>query len=101
MRTLKKKPIQIYIEPKQEILIHNLAIKKRTSKAEIIRLSIDSYLSKLPAEEDPALGIIGLGKSGKGDIAKKHDSYLVHYISDHTNATRSASAVLPLKRKKT
>ena len=100
MRTLKKKPIQIYIEPKQEMMLKNLARKKQISKAEIIRLSIDSYLSKLPVEEDPALGIIGLGKSGMGDISKKHDSYLVRYISDHVNTTHSVSDSISSKRKK-
>ncbi|MBM4146931.1 MAG: CopG family transcriptional regulator [Nitrospira sp.] len=100
MRALKKKPIQIYIEPKQEMLLKSLAQKKRTSKAAIIRLSIDNYLSKLPVEEDPALGIIGLGKSGKGDISKKHDTYLVHYTSDYTNTTHSISDGFPSKKKK-
>ncbi len=81
MRALKKRPIQIYIEPKQEVLLERVAKKKGTSKAEIIRLSIDSYLSALPVEEDPAFGIIGLGRSGKGDISEKHDVYAVQYAS--------------------
>jgi hypothetical protein len=92
MRALKKKPIQIYIEPKQEMLLKSLAQKKRTSKAAIIRLSIDNYLSKLPVEEDPALGIIGLGKSGKGDISKKHDTYLIKYTSDYMDIKSDVSS---------
>jgi hypothetical protein len=83
MKTLKKKPMQIYIEPKQELLLKNIARKKGTSKAEIIRLSLNNYLNNLPIEEDPALGIIGLGRSGKGDISEKHDIYLAQYVSDH------------------
>jgi predicted DNA-binding protein len=81
MKALKKKPLQIYIEPKQEMLLDSLAKRKGTSKAEIIRLSIDKYLGNLPVEEDPALGIIGLGRSGKGDISKKHDIYLAQHVS--------------------
>ena len=84
MRTLKKKPIQIYIEPKQELLLERLARGKGTSKAEIIRLSIDRYLCALPIEEDPALGLIGLGKSGKKDISEKHDIYLAESISGYS-----------------
>lgn len=84
MRALKKKPIQIYIEPKQELLLESIAKRKRTSKAELIRLSIDSYLSNLPVEEDPVLGIIGLGRSGKGDISEKHDIHLARHITGRT-----------------
>jgi len=86
MRALKKKPLQIYIESKQELLLESLAKKKGTSKAEIIRLSIDKYLNELPVDEDPAFRIIGLGSSGKsggGNISEKHDIYLAHHISGH------------------
>ena len=86
MRALKKKPIQIYIEPKQELLIESLAREKGTSKAEIIRLSLDSYLGNLPLEQDTALGIIGLGKSGKKNISDQHDVYIAQYASDHIKA---------------
>lgn len=96
MRALKKKPLQIYIEPRQELLLENLAKEKGTSKAEIIRLSIDSYLGNIPSDEDPALGIIGLGRSGKGNISEKHDSYLAQYTSEQ----RGKRHALPPKRKR-
>lgn len=81
MRALKKKPLQIYIEPRQDSLLESLAKHKKTSKAEIIRLSIDRYLGSMPPTEDPALGIIKLGRSGKGNISDTHDSYLAQYIA--------------------
>ncbi|MBM4137688.1 MAG: CopG family transcriptional regulator [Nitrospira sp.] len=96
MRALKKKPLQIYIEPRQEMLLESLARKKGTSKAEIIRLSLDRYLSNLPLEEDPAFGIIGLGKSGKGDLSENHDIYLARYTSHQTKGVRGT----PLKKKR-
>jgi hypothetical protein len=49
------------------------------SKAAIIRLSLNKYLSEIPIEEDPALKIIALGKSGKGNISERHDSYITRY----------------------
>ena len=79
MRALKKKPIQIYIEPRQALALESLSKKKRISKAELIRISLDRYLSALPMEEDPALGIIGMGRSGKNDISERHDAYLIGY----------------------
>ncbi|MBI5638836.1 MAG: CopG family transcriptional regulator [Nitrospirae bacterium] len=82
MRALKKKPIQVYIEPAQEQSIESLARRKGISKAEIIRMSLDKYLSELPVEDDPALGIVGLGSSGKTDISANHDAYLAGHAAD-------------------
>ena len=79
MKRLKKKPIQIYIEPQQNNILEGLSKKKRVSKAEIIRESLEKYFKGLPVEEDPALGLIGLGNSGKGDLSDQHDRYLVRY----------------------
>ena len=39
------------------------------------------YLSELPIEDDPAMNVIGLGKSGKTDLAEKHDKYYIKHIS--------------------
>jgi hypothetical protein len=100
MRTLKKKPLQIYIEPKQELLLESIAKKKGTSKAEIIRRSLDTYLGNLPVEEDPALNIIGLGKSGKADISKKHDIYLTRFTSIRKKTEDILPDTAPLHRKK-
>jgi hypothetical protein len=57
----------------------NLAKKKGISKAEIIRKSLDKFLREIPLEEDPGMGLIGLGSSGKGNLSDKHDQYLVRY----------------------
>ena len=81
MKALKKKPIQIYLEPRQDILLKVLSRKKGISKAAIIRESVDKFLKEIPVEEDAAMGLIGLGGSGKGDLSDKHDAYLVRYTS--------------------
>lgn len=81
MNPLKKKPIQIYIEPKQEKALAALAHKKGVARSEIIRLSLDRYLSELPIEDDPAMNVISLGKSGKTDLAEKHDEYYIKHLS--------------------
>ena len=81
MNPLKKKPIQIYIEPKQEKVLDALAHKKGVARSEIIRLSLDRYLSELPIEDDPAMNLVSLGKSGKKDLSEKHDKYYIRHIS--------------------
>jgi hypothetical protein len=77
MEKTKKVPIQIYLEPEQDKIIAFLAEKGGKSKAAIIRLCISRYLDSLPPEQDPALGNMKLGASGRKDIAEKHDDYLI------------------------
>lgn len=96
MRALKKKPLQIYIEPEQAQSIESLARRRGISKAEVIRISLDKYLREMPLEDDPALGIIGLGSSGKSGISENHDAYL---LAQHA-AGRLKEATPPYGRKK-
>ena len=77
MKRLKKTPIQIYLEPEQDKIIALLSKASGKSKAAIIRSCISKFLSSLPPEKDPVLGIMNLGASGKKDIAERHDDYLI------------------------
>jgi len=79
MGKLKKVPIQIYLEPEQDKIIGFLSQRSGKSKASVIRLCISKYLQSLPSEEDPALGIMKLGSSGRKDIADNHDAYLASF----------------------
>jgi hypothetical protein len=82
MSTIKKptkKPVLIYLEHRQDHLLSALSEKKGISKAAIVRESVEKYLAGLPVEEDPSMGIIGLGDSGIGDLAENHDKYLAEY----------------------
>jgi hypothetical protein len=81
MKTLKMKPIQIYIEPQQNRVLEVLSKKKGLSKAAIIRKSLEKFLKESPVEEDPAMGLIGLGSSGKRDLSVRHDDYLKRYAA--------------------
>lgn len=84
MRALTKKPIQIYLEPTQDKALRVLAQRKGTSLAALIRRAIDHYLAELPVEEDPALQVIGLGRSGREDLASKHDDHLTALAREET-----------------
>jgi len=65
MKALKKKPIQVYLEPQQNNVLDVLAKKEGISKAEVIRRSLEKFFKGIPLEEDPAMGLIGLGGSKK------------------------------------
>jgi hypothetical protein len=74
MARLAKRPLQVYLDPNQERVARAVAQRERISLAELVRRSLDSYLSDLvPPEADPSLGIIGLGHSGRPDLAENHD----------------------------
>jgi hypothetical protein len=80
MRQLNKKPIQIYIDPQQNDALAALARSKGISKAEIIRESLDRYLREIPMKDDPAMGLIGLGNSGKHNLSESHDAYIAQHV---------------------
>ncbi len=76
MTTLTKQPLQIYLKPAQDQALRARAEREGVSLAELIRRSIDKYLAELPPEDDPAMDLIGLGRSGRGDLSSNHDRYL-------------------------
>jgi hypothetical protein len=73
---LAKRPFQIYLKPAQDQALRALAEREGVSLAELIRRSIDRYLAELPQEDDPAMDLIGLGRSGRGNLSTNHDRYL-------------------------
>jgi hypothetical protein len=78
--SLARRPIQIYLEARQDQALRRLAKEKNASISELIRRGIDLLLNQMPVEEDPAYQIIGLAASGVNDIAENHDEYLVQEI---------------------
>ena len=76
MTTLTKKPFQIYLRQDQMAALRQIAEKRGVSIAELVREGVDHLLVSLPVEDDPLLDIVGLGDSGLGDMAEKHDEYL-------------------------
>ena len=69
----------MYIEPGQDNLLELLSKKKGVSKASIIRDGLERFFSELPVDDDPAMGLIGLGSSGMGNLAEIHDQHLAEY----------------------
>jgi hypothetical protein len=80
MRQLAKKPFQIYLDQRQDKILRRLAAKEKVSIGELIRCSLDRFLAEIPLEEDPAMQLIGLGHSGKGDLSTRHDYYLAQAL---------------------
>ena len=86
MAGLTKKPLQIYLRIDQERTLRALAEQEGVSLAELIRRSIDGYVSaNLPAEDDPSLGIIALGHSGQPGLSTLHDELVAREAATPSN----------------
>ena len=73
---MKKVAIQIYLDPEQNRVISRLSKAKGKSKTALIRSCIERFIADIPVEDDPALGVMNLGSSGKSDISERHDEIL-------------------------
>jgi Ribbon-helix-helix protein, copG family len=81
-----KKPLQVYLQPDQERVLRVLARREHVSLAELIRRSIDRYVMEvLPPEQDPSLGLIGLGHSGRSDLSTRHDELVAEQAGPPTD----------------
>lgn len=85
MATLTKRPIQVYLEERQDRALRRLAAEQGVSLSELIRRSVDLLLAQLPVEQDPAWKIIGLGRSNVSDLGTQHDEHLAQELSQEIN----------------
>lgn len=72
---------QVQITEQQAVLLRRRAAEEGTSQAEIVRRSIELYLraSGTVADQERrqrALSASGRFRSGKRDLAERHDKYL-------------------------
>jgi len=83
MARLIRKPLQIYLRGDQERTVRALAAQEGVSMAEVIRRSIDGYVAaRLPAEDDPSLGIIALGHSAQPRLSTLHDELVAREAAE-------------------
>jgi hypothetical protein len=81
----KKKPMQVYLRPDQIDTLKAVAERRGQSMAALVREGVDKLLDELPLDDEPLFEIIGLYDSGQGDLAEKHDDYLVKLIEAESN----------------
>jgi len=76
------KPFRVYLRSEQIEPLRWLAERRKVSIAELIRQGVDRILAEVPAEEDPLWNIIGTFDSGLGNLAEKHDEYIVQALKE-------------------
>jgi hypothetical protein len=76
--TTAKKPVQIYLEEKQERILRRLAKENKVSLASLLRKGADHVIEELaPAEKDPLLDLPLIAEAGGPEYgSEKHDEYL-------------------------
>jgi predicted transcriptional regulator len=80
MKTLvSEKRTQVYFPAELFRRLEKKAKKESKSSAAIIREAVERYLEQereIDWDNDPIFKLAGLGESGLGDLAAKHDAYL-------------------------
>ncbi len=74
----------IYLEAEQLEALKNRARAERISVAELLRRVVKEYLARHSrarrASPDTYARLVGLGSSGRSDIARKHDRHLAEAL---------------------
>lgn len=68
---------QIYLERELAEALDRLAEQRGSSRAEIIREAARELVRREDGAYGSILGLAGIGRSGRSDIAARHDEYLV------------------------
>ncbi len=79
MSALTKKPIQIYLRAEQLEALRALARRRQVAVSELVREGVDEVLAAMSVDEEPLSDIVGMFDSGRGDLADRHDDYLVQH----------------------
>lgn len=104
MGTTADVPMQIYLSQAEVELLQKLAEQQGVTVSEFVRQSIhdflrDDLLENRGAAEDvpenllsdpavtdnPLWGIVGLGRSGRTDVAARHDEYLAEILYEESH----------------
>ena len=77
--SVAEKRTQIYFPMELYRKIEKISKDESKSVASIVRSAVELYLKKreeIDWDNDPFFNIVGIGDSGKGDLAEHHDIYL-------------------------
>lgn len=73
--------VMVLFEPGRYLRLKAQAHARGMSVGSLVREAVEKHLFEggqghVPVEEDPAMRIVGLGRSARGDLARRHDAYL-------------------------
>jgi predicted transcriptional regulator len=66
----------IFIDESLERDLQALAERQGRSRAAVVRLALERYVKREKQKAELELGFVGIGRSGRSDIAERHEEYL-------------------------
>ncbi len=81
-RSKDREPFQVYLDPADRTLLHDVAERTGLSRAEILRRGLRRVAGDLLEEEEPGsafelvVGALADAPSLPTDLAERHDAYL-------------------------
>jgi predicted transcriptional regulator len=66
----------IFIDESLERDLQLLAERQGRSKAAVVRTGLERYVKQEKQRAELELGFVGVGRSGRSDIAERHEEYL-------------------------
>ena len=92
MAVQAKKPVQVYLDEKRAATLVRLAQTLDISQSDVLRQGIDLLAQEvLPLEDDPLLRLIGMAGTdvdSPGDLAARHDDYLIQWQEEDARDMR-------------
>ena len=89
MRHMKR--TTLFIDEVAEHELHSLARRKGLPVAALARKSLSRYLAEENRRQKFALRFLGVGRSGRKDVAERHEELLWQVLRPHTIAARTKS----------
>jgi hypothetical protein len=84
--------IQLHLTARHAALLAQLAKRRGTTRAELIRRGVDLVLREESQADDPLLELIGAAQGvERSDISERHDDLL--YVRDSVRTPRRRSSV--------
>jgi hypothetical protein len=76
---MKRVPLQVYLDPRDQAQLERLAAGLGLSKAETVRVAIRRWAIEATGGEDPVLDLIGTIDAPElpADLSTRHDEYAV------------------------
>lgn len=76
---MKKRPIQVFLDPEDRALLERVAKRLGLSMAETLRLALRHLAAEESAEEDPLMKLMGIidDPNIPTDLSTRHDEYFV------------------------
>jgi hypothetical protein len=92
----RRVPFQVMLDPEQHRQLRGAAQRGGQSIGSLVRESVARYLAAIAVDDDPLMGLIGLGEDAgprpHGDVATQHDAYMANASAGEPSAKAARAA---------